>query len=144
MPEQFPSAPGRPIAYSETTREISVTVQPIYLEQQSEPDEGRYFWAYHVRIENAGNGVAQLLSRHWRIIDARGQAHDVIGAGVVGEQPVLAPGEVFEYTSGTPLATSSGFMSGSFRMIGEAGEQFEVAVPAFSLDSAEGPRPVVH
>ena len=144
MSEQFSSAPGQPVAYSETTREISVTVQPIYLEQQSDPDEARYFWAYHVRIENVGHGVAQLLSRHWRIIDARGQAHDVIGDGVVGEQPVLAPGEAFEYTSGTPLASSSGFMSGSFRMIGEAGEQFEVSVPAFSLDSDEGPRPVVH
>jgi len=125
-------------AYSETTNAITVTVQPFYLEDQSEPEEGRYFWAYHVRIENNGEAVAQLLTRHWRIIDARGQAQDVIGDGVVGEQPVLKPGEAFEYTSGTPLTTPSGFMSGSFRMIGAAGEMFDVAVPAFSLDSHEG------
>ena len=77
-------------------------------------------------------------------LDARGQAHDVIGDGVVGEQPVLEPGEAFEYTSGTPLTTSSGFMSGSFRMISEAGEMFDVSVPAFSLDSYEGPQPFIH
>jgi len=129
-------------AYSLTTHGIAVTVQPIFLEDQSEPDDGRYFWAYHVEIENVGNDVAQLLSRHWRIVDARGQAHDVIGDGVVGEQPVLSPGDAFEYTSGTPLNTSSGFMSGSFRMIGAAGEMFDVTVPAFSLDSHTGPRPV--
>ncbi|MEK9724103.1 MAG: Co2+/Mg2+ efflux protein ApaG [Rhodospirillaceae bacterium] len=131
-----------PGAYSQTTRAICVTVQPVYLANQSEPDEGRYFWAYHVRIENQGNAVAQLLTRHWRIVDARGQAHDVIGDGVVGEKPVLNPGEAFEYTSGTPLGTASGFMSGSFLMIGETGEMFDVAVPAFSLDSHDGPRPV--
>lgn len=129
-------------AYSETTRSIMVTVQPIYLDDQSEPEEGRFFWAYHVRIENLGNAVAQLLSRHWRIVDAMGQAHDVIGDGVVGEKPVLGPGDAFEYTSGTPLSTSSGFMSGSFRMIGEGGQMFDVTVPAFSLDSHEGPRPL--
>lgn len=127
-------------AYSETTRSIMVTVQPIYLDDQSEPDDGQYFWAYHVRIENQGNSVAQLLSRHWRIVDARGQTHDVIGDGVVGEKPVLGPGDVFEYTSGTPLSTSSGFMSGSFSMIGEGGKIFVVTVPAFSLDSHDGPR----
>ena len=131
-------------AYSETTRGITVSVQPVYLEHQSEPDEGRYLWAYHVRIENHSDAVAQLLTRHWRIVDARGQAHDVIGDGVVGEQPVLEPGEAFEYTSGTPLTTSSGFMSGSFRMISEVGEMFDVSVPAFSLDSYEGPQPFIH
>ena len=128
-----------PDAYSETTRGM-----PVYLEHQSEPDEGRYLWAYHVRIENHSDDVAQLLTRHWRIVDARGQAHDVIGDGVVGEQPVLEPGEAFEYTSGTPLTTSSGFMSGSFRMISETGEMFDVSVPAFSLDSYEGPQPFIH
>ena len=131
-------------AYSETTRGITVSVQTVYLEHQSEPDEGRYLWAYHVRIENQSDAVAQLLTRHWRIVDARGQAHDVIGDGVVGEQPVLEPGEAFEYTSGTPLTTSSGFMSGSFRMISEAGERFDISVPAFSLDSYEGPQPFIH
>jgi len=129
-------------SYSLTTNAITITVQPFFLENQSEPEENRYFWAYHVHIENNGNATAQLLTRHWRIVDARGSAHDVIGDGVVGEQPVLAPGEAFEYTSGTPLTTSSGFMSGSFRMIGEGGLVFDVAVPAFSLDSQDGPRPV--
>ena len=133
-----------PVSYSETTRGITVSVQPVFLENQSDPDEARYFWAYHVRIENHSDGVAQLLTRHWRIVDARGQAHDVIGDGVVGEQPVLKPGEAFEYTSGTPLTTSSGFMSGSFRMISEAGEMFDISVPAFSLDSYEGPQPFIH
>ena len=128
--------------YTETTNAITVAVQPMYLAAQSDPDEGRYVWAYHVRIENNSNAIAQLLTRHWRIVDANGQAHDVVGDGVVGEQPVLAPGESFEYSSGTPLATPSGFMSGSFRMIGEGGQMFDVAVPAFSLDCPEAPRPV--
>ena len=133
-----------PVSYTETTRGITVSVQPVFLEDQSEPDDARYFWAYHVRIENRSDAVAQLLTRHWRIVDARGQAHDVIGDGVVGEQPVLEPGEAFEYTSGTPLTTSSGFMSGGFRMISEAGEMFDVSVPAFSLDSYDGPQPFIH
>jgi len=128
--------------YSQTTKAITVEVRPTYLDAQSVPEEGRHVWAYHVRIVNNSNAVAQLLTRHWRIIDATGHAHDVIGDGVVGEQPVLAPGESFEYTSGTPLATPSGFMSGSFRLIGEGGAQFDVAVPAFSLDCPAGPRPV--
>ena len=140
----IPTPSSMPDAYSKTTRGITVSVQPVYLEHQSEPDERRYFWAYHVRIENHSDTVAQLLTRHWRIVDGRGQAHDVIGDGVVGEKPVLKPGEAFEYTSGTPLTTSSGFMSGNFLMIDEAGEMFDVSVPAFSLDSYEGPRPIVH
>ena len=131
-------------AYSETTHGMIVSVQPVYLEHQSQPDEGRYFWAYQVRIENISNVTAQLLTRHWRIVDARGLAHDVVGDGVVGEQPVLKPGEAFEYTSGTPLTTSSGFMAGSFLMIGEDGEIFDISVPAFSLDSYEGAQPVLH
>ncbi|MDD9877566.1 MAG: Co2+/Mg2+ efflux protein ApaG [Magnetovibrio sp.] len=133
---------SNPPVYSETTNAITVSVQPLFLEDQSEPEENRYFWAYHVRIENNGTLTAQLLTRHWRIVDATGQEQDVIGDGVVGEQPVLAPGQAFEYTSGTPLTTPSGFMSGSFRMISEAGRMFDVAVPAFSLDNPEGPRPV--
>ena len=131
-------------AYSETTCGVTVYVQTVYLENQSEPSKGRYFWAYHVRIENHRDKITQLLTRHWRIVDARGQEHDVIGDGVIGEKPVLNPGETFEYTSGTPLSTSSGFMSGSFRMISEGGEQFEVAVPAFSLDSDDGPSSGLH
>ena len=130
--------------YSETSHGVTVNIRPVYLEHQSEPSMGQYFWAYHVRIENHRDTAAQLLTRHWRIVDARGQAHDVIGDGVIGEKPILKPGDIFEYTSGTPLSTSSGFMSGSFRMISEEGEQFDVAVPAFSLDSNEGGNSGLH
>jgi ApaG protein len=121
--------------YSETTRSISVTVQPFYLEDQSTPADGRYVWAYHVRIENRGEETVQLRRRHWKITDGRGQVQEVRGPGVVGEQPVLGPGESFEYTSGTPLPTPSGIMVGSYEMETPAGESFAVRIPAFSLDS---------
>ena len=129
-------------SYSLTTNAITITVQPFFLEDQSEPEENRYFWAYHVHIENNGNATAQLLTRHWRIVDARGSAHDVIGDGVVGEQPVLAPGEAFEYTSGTPLSTPSGIMAGTYQMQAASGEAFDAVVPAFSLDSPHEARRV--
>ena len=125
-------------AYSQTTHEFNVSVYSFYLENQSRPDEQYYFWAYHVRIENRSNIAAQLLTRYWRIVDARGQIHDVIGDGVIGKQPFLKPGDIFEYTSGTPLTSGSGFMFGSFRMISAAGEQFDVEVPSFSLDRDDG------
>jgi len=121
--------------YSETTRSISVTVQPFYLEDQSAPADGRYVWAYHVRIENRGDETVQLRRRHWKITDGRGQVQEVRGPGVVGEQPVLGPGQSFEYTSGTPLPTPSGIMVGSYEMETPAGESFSVRIPAFSLDS---------
>jgi ApaG protein len=121
--------------YSEITRSIKVSVKPFYLEDQSSPAEGRYVWAYHVRIENGGLETVQLRNRHWQITDSRGQMQEVRGAGVVGEQPVLAPGESFEYTSGTPLPTPSGIMVGSYEMETRAGDSFWVRVPAFSLDS---------
>ncbi len=121
--------------YTETTRSIQVTVQPIYLEEQSAPDEQRFVWAYHVRIENQGPETVQLRTRHWRITDGIGRIQEVKGAGVVGEQPVLEPGGSFEYTSGTPLPTPSGFMVGSYQMETRSGERFDVAIPAFSLDS---------
>ena len=121
--------------YSEVTRSIKVSVKPFYLEDQSSPAEGRYVWAYHVRIENRGLETVQLRNRHWQITDSRGQMQEVRGAGVVGEQPVLAPGESFEYTSGTPLPTPSGIMVGSYEMETRAGDSFWVRVPAFSLDS---------
>lgn len=126
-------------SYSETTRSIAVSVRPIYLDDQSEPEEGRYVWAYHIRIENNGAEVVQLLNRHWRITDALGRMQEVRGPGVVGEQPVLEPGESFEYTSGTPLSTPSGIMVGSYEMETRAGERFEVKIPAFSLDSPHEP-----
>lgn len=121
--------------YSETTRSIKVTVKPFYLEDQSSPTENRYVWAYHVRIENNGAETVQLRSRHWRITDGIGRLEEVRGPGVVGEQPVLAPGTSFEYTSASPLTTPSGIMVGTYAMETAAGESFDVAIPAFSLDS---------
>ena len=121
--------------YEETTRTIRVMVEPVFLDDQSSPSDDHYVWAYHVRIENLGRVTVQLRTRHWRITDANGRIHEVRGDGVVGEQPVLHPGEAFEYTSGTPLATPSGIMVGDYAMESESGEKFTVAIPAFSLDS---------
>ena len=123
------------MSYSETTRSITVTVEPTYLEDQSSPAEDRYVWAYHVRIENNGGETVQLRRRHWKITDGLGRTQEVRGPGVVGEQPVLAPGQSFEYTSGTPLTTPSGIMVGSYEMETRQGESFQIAIPAFSLDS---------
>jgi len=125
--------------YSETTNAIRVTVKPMYLEEQSSPVENHYVWAYHVLIENTGGGTVQLLTRHWRITDSLGRIQEVRSAGVVGEQPVLSPGQSFEYTSGTPLPTPSGIMVGSYGMQADDGERFDVAIPAFSLDSPHQP-----
>lgn len=123
--------------YEKITRGIAVRVQPFYLEDQSTPEEGHYVWAYRVRIENKGDETVQLRTRYWRITDARGRIQEVRGSGVVGEQPVLKPGEMFEYTSGCPLPTSSGFMVGSYQMESADGETFDIAIPAFSLDSPD-------
>jgi ApaG protein len=117
------------------TRSIEVTVRPKYLEDQSEPSSSHYVWAYWIRIENHGGEVVQLRNRHWRITDAVGRLQEVRGEGVMGEQPVLHPGEAFEYTSGSPLAAPSGIMAGEYEMETEAGERFQVEIPAFSLDS---------
>ncbi len=122
--------------YSATTRGVVVSVQTAYLVEQSDPDAGTWVWAYQVRIENQGPDRVQLLRRTWRITDARGQMQTVEGPGVVGKQPKLAPGEAFEYTSGTPLNTASGFMFGVYHMvISSTGETFDAEVPSFSLDS---------
>jgi ApaG protein len=121
--------------YTETTRAITVTVEPIYLENESAPEQSQFVWAYHVRIENKGVEAVQLRNRYWRITDALGRVQEVRGAGVVGEQPLLRPGQSFEYTSGTPLPTPSGIMTGSYEMEGSNGEKFSVKIPAFSLDS---------
>lgn len=122
--------------YSKTTRGIRITVRSFYLEDQSQPEENHYVWAYRVKIENNSRLAVQLLRRTWQITDARGRTQHVHGAGVVGEQPLLEPGESFEYTSGTPLETPSGFMVGAYHMVIPAsGENFDVAIPAFSLDS---------
>jgi ApaG protein len=130
-------------AYEKTTRQISVSVEPFYLDEQSEPSENHFIWAYRVTIRNDGGAVVQLLNRHWRITDADGRVQEVKGPGVVGEQPVLSPGESFEYTSGCPLPTPSGFMVGTYEMEGENGERFDIDIPAFSLDSPHS-RPVLH
>lgn len=121
--------------YSATTRDITVTVEPEFLEDRSSPDDGHYVWAYHIRIENRGTARAQLRSRYWRITDANGLVQEVRGPGVVGEEPMLSPGSVFEYSSGVPLNTPSGIMAGAFSMEADSGEMFDIAIPAFSLDS---------
>jgi ApaG protein len=125
--------------YSAVTQSIKVTVKPVYLDDQSSPAENHYVWAYHVRIENQGEDTVQLRSRHWRITDAFGRLQEVRGAGVVGEQPVLKPGEAFEYTSGTPLPTPSGIMTGTYEMERDSGDRFDIKIPAFSLDSPHQP-----
>jgi ApaG protein len=119
--------------YTETTRAITVTVQPIYLEDQSAPDQSQFVWAYHVRIENKGEEAVQLRNRYWRITDALGRVQEVRGAGVVGEQPLLRPGESFEYTSGTAMATPVGTMRGSYQMVAEDGNKFDAEIPVFTL-----------
>lgn len=121
--------------YEAVTREIRVSVVPNYLEDQSEPSEGRYLWSYHITIENKGSDTVQLLSRHWRITDSRGKVREVRGAGVVGEQPVIKPGAAFEYMSGAPLETPSGFMTGTYQMRASTGESFEINIPLFALES---------
>ena len=128
--------------YQETTRAIKVSVEPSFVEDESAPEDGRYFWAYRVEITNLGEEVVRLRSRHWRITDANGRIEEVRGAGVVGKQPVLKPGETFAYTSGCPLTTSSGIMVGSYQMQNEKGEMFAVAIPAFSLDMPDVERVV--
>jgi ApaG protein len=121
--------------YTATTRAIQVTVKPQYLPDQSDPQKSQYVWAYQVRIENKGGEAAQLRSRHWKITDGLGRFQEVKGPGVIGKTPRLRPGEVFEYTSGTSLSTPSGFMGGSYQMVSEAGENFDVEIPTFSLDT---------
>jgi ApaG protein len=121
--------------YKAVTRAIAVTVEPFHLDEQSRPDQGRWVFGYRIRIENQGVETVQLVARHWRITDSLGRQIEVKGTGVVGEQPMLRPGESFEYTSGTPLPTASGIMIGTYQMQTEAGESFEVMVPAFSLDA---------
>jgi ApaG protein len=128
--------------YSELTDSIKITVSSYFLEERSEPSEDSYFWAYQVRIENEGVENVRLRHRSWSITDAAGGVQEVHGAGVIGQQPVIAPGESFEYTSGTPLRTPSGIMFGSYGMEAESGREFVVTVPAFSLDSPHERRPV--
>ena len=117
------------------TNGIVVTVKSEYIPERSVPGARRYAFAYTVRITNQGSETAQLKSRHWRITDCEGRNEEVRGPGVIGQMPVLKPGESFRYTSGCPLATSSGMMVGSYRMVDEDGRAFDIEIPAFSLDS---------
>jgi ApaG protein len=113
--------------------EFQVTVQPQFLPEQSDPDNEQYVFAYTITVKNSGEIAAQLLARHWIITDAEGHVEEVRGAGVVGEQPVLRPGEAFQYTSGCPLATPVGSMRGSYFCKAEDGTDFEVPIPEFVL-----------
>jgi ApaG protein len=126
--------------YRAITRDIEVTVEPNFLPGRSSAEQGQYFWSYTIVIINSGQETVQLRTRHWIITDATGRKQEVRGEGVVGEQPVLAPGERFEYTSGVPLPTASGFMTGRYQMVTDGGEKFEIDVPTFSLDGPEGKR----
>jgi len=126
--------------YTAVSNNIKVTVRPKYLAERSEPDEGRCFWSYTIEIANDGDRTVQLTHRHWQITDANGHREEVRGPGVVGEQPRLKPGDAFSYTSGCPLRTPSGVMVGTYRMVDESGRVFDVAIPAFSLDSPHAKR----
>ncbi len=119
--------------FEATTDGVTVRVAVSFLSEQSEPRRGRWFWAYHVRVENGTERRVRLLTRHWTIIDGRGSRSTVDGDGVVGEQPLIGPGDAFDYVSGCPLVTPSGAMEGRYGMVGEDGRGFDVAIPRFPL-----------
>ena len=123
------------LRYESETRRIKVAVNPAYLDDQSDPEDDRYVWSYTVTIENKSEEAVQLLSRYWNITDGAGRVQEVRGEGVVGAQPVIGPGEKFQYTSGCPLETASGYMTGRYRMISASGESFEAEIPGFLLES---------
>ena len=120
-----------------TTRDITVRVAVSYLSEQSDPASNRWFWSYHNRIENGSPRSVQLLSRSWQIVDGNGTVHEVHGEGVVGEMPLIAPDGSFDYVSGCPLDTPSGWMTGSYRMVDEEGSAFDIAIPRFQLSSVD-------
>lgn len=121
--------------FEQKTGDVIVRVQPDYLHDESSPKDDRYIWAYTVEIENTGTSSLKVVERVWNIADSRGQVQCVRGNGVVGEQPVLQPGEVFRYTSGAPLSAPAGMMHGTYKMTDEDGESFDVFIPVFALDS---------
>lgn len=121
--------------YEQKTRNVIVRVEPEFLAEQSSPEDDRYIWAYTVEIENQGTEDLQVVKRFWKIADRDGQVQEVYGEGVVGEKPMLKPGETFRYTSGAPLSAPSGIMLGHYGLKTEEGEQYDVDIPAFSLDS---------
>ena len=121
--------------YTKTTHNIKVSVEVVYLEEQSQPSTHQYMWAYRVRLENLGKHPVRLIGRHWEVTDALGRMQEVFGEGVVGQTPVLEPNIPFEYTSGTPLSTPSGIMMGDYTMLTKDGQEFIINIPPFSLDS---------
>jgi ApaG protein len=139
-PERAKESAKENIMYRAVTRGIEVAVTPRFVADRSSPEDNYFFWAYTISIVNGGTETVQLKTRHWRITDANGRLQEVRGAGVVGEEPVLKAGEQFEYTSGVPLQTPSGFMAGSYGMVSTGGEHFDIEIPAFSLDSSETKR----
>ena len=124
--------------YEAVTAQIRVRVTPVYVPDQSAPEDGRYFWAYTVEITNLGAEPVRLMSRVWKITDANGRTEEIRGPGVIGQQPTLEPAKSFSYTSGCPLRTSQGLMVGSYQMADARGRMFDIAIPAFSLDSPFG------
>jgi ApaG protein len=128
--------------YRAVTRDIEVVVRPHYLAEESSPGRGRFVWTYAIEIRNRGAVQVQLISRHWLITDANGRTQEVRGPGVIGEQPVIVPGGDYRYSSGVPLSTPSGIMRGTYQMVDAAGEEFDIEIPAFSLDSETTPRVV--
>ncbi|GAA0568486.1 Co2+/Mg2+ efflux protein ApaG [Rhizomicrobium electricum] len=128
--------------YERVTRGIRVAVEPAYLDDQSDPDEGQFLWSYTVTIENNGSEPVQLISRYWHITDAVGHIQEVRGPGVVGAQPVIDPGKSFQYTSGCPLPTASGHMVGTYQMKSASGEAFDAEIPPFILESPHERRQV--
>ncbi|MGA2287188.1 Co2+/Mg2+ efflux protein ApaG [Bradyrhizobium sp.] len=126
--------------YRAVTRQIVVTVEPNFLPDQSSVEKREFVWSYTIVITNTGAETVQLRTRHWIITDATGRQQEVRGEGVIGKQPVLGPGDRFEYTSGVPLPTASGFMTGRYQMVSASGERFEIDVPTFSLDSPDSKR----
>ncbi len=128
--------------YESRTRNVVVRVEPEFLSEQSSPADNRYIWAYTVEIENQGEEELQVVKRFWKIADSVGQVQEIHGEGVVGEMPVLKPGETFRYTSGAPLSSPSGIMLGSYGMKAQDGEHYDVAIPPFSLDSPFDPRSI--
>jgi ApaG protein len=121
--------------YQQKTRSIEISVEPFYVDEQSSPSSSRFVFGYRVKIDNQGHEAVQLMNRYWQITDAVGRTVEVEGPGVVGEQPLIEPGDHFEYTSGTPLGTPSGVMIGRYQMVTESGETFDADIPAFSLDA---------
>ena len=145
MPRPTTRTPRRAASgftYEAITHDVAVRVRPSFLPDQSDPDERRWAWAYRVEIENRSRATVQLISRHWVITDGIGRTEEIRGPGVVGEQPTIRPGEVYEYASGCPLPTPSGMMVGAYQMVTDAGERFDAAIPAFSLDVPEARRVV--